>query len=622
MIGTLLRKELTAHWLPFLGLFLIAGTGFLVLLLGSVMDDTPFRGLRLFLLFVAPLVTYGLSSRLVAQEYAGRTQLFLETLPVSRVHVLVVKLLLGCTLFFGVVFGATALTVLVDTRTVVPTSVFLGIIFVRVAAYGLFLHATCFLLNLLGRYRVACLLMMLVAVVFIETETSLEVDSRGPFGLLDPTLGLERELLVVGDVGWTLLTTAAFLALAFVLALGREGSVAAMLGHDMSYREKAFIASGLVSTLFLVLLVGEKIPNEPFDIPQAVEAGAPGIQVRVALGGAVTWEEATALAERTRDELVELREYLDVEDFPTVFVVSWPGLDAGTYDVGHVDDAEGLILRIHMGDPSWREERYLSWLVWELLRERTHGRVLRDGKRWLHDGFGLYWVSRGGDDPRGWDLAAYAAPEGLRTEWLDAWNRYREQLGVDLAREVACSGLRVLAEERGSDTVRALVRRVVAADVPQDVRALFHPTSAPLASQFDEHCGISYDAFVDRWNSRLAAVRTARSEEISRIPRLTAALSFYPVSELSYELRFRLQSIPPLADEAEVQFRWKEIGPFDKEIHRHEERVHEVPYRVAVAERALHQLLPRGARVAWRMSTRIEGVEAELSTGWQRVDVR
>ena len=65
---------------------------------------------------VAPVVAWGVSSRLVAHEFAGRTQLFLEALPVSRTRVLLVKLLLGFLLFGGAMLAATVLAALVDAR--------------------------------------------------------------------------------------------------------------------------------------------------------------------------------------------------------------------------------------------------------------------------------------------------------------------------------------------------------------------------------------------------------------------------------------------------------------------------------------------------------------------------
>ena len=58
MNRTLVRKELAAHKLQFLALFLLAGGALLLLLLGGVADDAPYVGLQTFLQRVAPIVGF------------------------------------------------------------------------------------------------------------------------------------------------------------------------------------------------------------------------------------------------------------------------------------------------------------------------------------------------------------------------------------------------------------------------------------------------------------------------------------------------------------------------------------------------------------------------------------
>ena len=94
----LLRKEAREHG-PVLAATAVIGLVALFTILGVAEDaGGRFVGLARFLLTLGPLIALVLANRLLVREYTGRTQFFLETLPIGRARVFATKWLLGCGL--------------------------------------------------------------------------------------------------------------------------------------------------------------------------------------------------------------------------------------------------------------------------------------------------------------------------------------------------------------------------------------------------------------------------------------------------------------------------------------------------------------------------------------------
>ncbi|NLD38455.1 MAG: ABC transporter permease subunit [Desulfatiglans sp.] len=103
----LAKKDFSQNILVFifLPLFLIFIFG--IMLLGTAVSPRTMGFLSAegsFLLFFIPLSAIVLGNRLVVKEYYSRTQLFIESLPISRVEMVLVKYFIGLTflLFFAV----------------------------------------------------------------------------------------------------------------------------------------------------------------------------------------------------------------------------------------------------------------------------------------------------------------------------------------------------------------------------------------------------------------------------------------------------------------------------------------------------------------------------------------
>ncbi len=102
----------------------------------------PPSGDSIFLLGALSVLT--LANRLVVREYTGRTQLFLETLPVSRAQVVAVKWLTGAVLLAIPMAAGFAVTLHVAFAQVTLTSRFIQLIAVRGGTFLLFAYSLAF----------------------------------------------------------------------------------------------------------------------------------------------------------------------------------------------------------------------------------------------------------------------------------------------------------------------------------------------------------------------------------------------------------------------------------------------------------------------------------------------
>ena len=130
MIGitlTLLRKEVRQHWLPFLalaGLCLLALGGMVAWLMRASQVASVFEPVRIFLMIGVPLAAAITCGRLVVAEYQAKTQLFLEALPVSRIHMVLVKFAFGLLALLAMVLTTLAVAAVAGRRQEAMTGQF------------------------------------------------------------------------------------------------------------------------------------------------------------------------------------------------------------------------------------------------------------------------------------------------------------------------------------------------------------------------------------------------------------------------------------------------------------------------------------------------------------------
>ncbi|HEY0713153.1 MAG TPA: hypothetical protein VGF45_10795, partial [Polyangia bacterium] len=184
-----------------------------------------------------PAAALVLGHRLVVAEYYGRTQRFLEALPLRRGQEAAVKLLFGFfwLALWGLATLVAALALAAKTEPIEPR--FAGLLAVRLLAYTAALWAAVFLFNVFGRLRLPLLVLAGFVLVLLTNAGGVDLQERGPLALVDPaTYVVERNQLPRAALVGALLVTSACVALALLLVSLREGGIVEMLAKPLSTR--------------------------------------------------------------------------------------------------------------------------------------------------------------------------------------------------------------------------------------------------------------------------------------------------------------------------------------------------------------------------------------------------
>jgi hypothetical protein len=165
--------------------------------------------------------------------------------------------------------------------------------------------------------------------------------------------------------------------------------------------------------------------------------------------------------------------------------------------------SEGVHVHANFTAKDWQDEPFLAWLVPELLTEASNGRTKLESKRWVLDGFGLFWVSRAHPEAalaRDHALALrslYGVEHGFDPDDLRRWLSFRDRVGEDIAAGVAWSGLKTLARREGPDHARAFLKAVLGTRESKDFRVLLKRTS--WQKSLREQAGESPEGFFRQW---------------------------------------------------------------------------------------------------------------------------
>jgi len=625
MTFTLIRKELHEHGPVLIALVLLTGIGFLLILSYFAVEGEAgslFVSLQTFLFSFLLFVGLALCNRLVVREYKGRTQLFLEGLPLSRARMISVKFILGFILIAGTVTCAFGLLCLLAWSREGMTLRFFLILAARTYLYTYCLYAFLFMMGLLGRYRITVYLLLILGFVFISNLTDFDFFHFGPVALLFDAFAFERYTFPVHALMVTAGLGLAFTLFALMLALIREGSVAALVAEKMSHREKVFITAMLIGFLFMAFLYGEKTRKEPFDLMSAIEVKREGVLVKMSKGMGQESEARRRLAEKVASEILDLKLYLGLDSVPPVFMTTRRDLDGDRFENGKLEDKEGLLVRINFKSDSWDEKAFLTWLTRELLISRSNGRLKREPKMWVLDGFSLFWARRDKTEAsllkdRQLALRAlYGIEKGFSEKDLGQWLLYRERVGGDIAAGVAWSGLKLLEQRQGSHRCRKFLKAVLGRDIPDDVRALFHEWRHHIHVQLRREAGISFHKFLPAWQAALTAIRPALADDLAKIPELQGEVIFENLSSRTRKVRYRI-NINPSPDQTRCAFLYARLPWFDSEVPIHKIRRENLGYSLD-HEGEIPETFVQGERLSSTFSLHIETLGCEIISGWKR----
>ncbi|MGI5862296.1 MAG: hypothetical protein ACOX6T_09590 [Myxococcales bacterium] len=551
----LVLKDLRQHLVAVLG---IGALGAVSVLLTAVVaaskQVSAFEAHARFSILLLPVATLVLGNRLIVAEYQGRTQLFLEALPIRRWEMVATKYLLGLSALLGLGFGSIALSALVAWARESVEPRFLLFLAGRTAGFAFCVWSIAFAMGFTGRWRIPIYIGALFAIAVVAEATDVELAKVGPLALVDPnTLPFERHSFPTGALLESLGIGAAWLALGLALSLMHEGSVAESLARRMTQKEKAAVATALFAALIGAVALDERREKQPYDFGSGAVLRAVRAPVHVLYLNPSRLEDAQALLDVLESDLAELAELLGRE-LPATRVAFRATLDGRTFEKAELRHNDGVLLRASFsrsGDFDLRAFR--AFVVRNVLVTATKDRADFEPKAFALDGFSRWWVERDGDEATRSRLllrALWGARDGAPDDdQVRRWWAQRERLGEPIAQALAWSALDLLAELRGQTAVEQLARRLYGRAPAHDFSELWHELEHPFESDFEAASSVPWHDFLGLWRERLA--------QLAEDPRLRAALAAIPKVNAELEVAGQFGSM------REVRYGFALDGPPD-----------------------------------------------------------
>jgi hypothetical protein len=626
----LLKKEARQHWGASIALFALLALGVLILI-GNALTDRRSTSLvevaLIYLWLFVPLAGVVLGNRLIVSEYQGRTQLFLEALPIGRAQSIAIKYAIGS----GFLLASSALLIELTARLAAHSepvsSRFLAILMVRSGAFVLCVWSFLFAFGFLGRFRIP--LMILAGLLLVAIGGASDVDLRrfGPFALLDRlTFPFERQVLPLGAVVVTLAIAAGLTAVGFALGLVREGSLAESLSRRMSTRERSMAGMLIFAAIVALSILHGRRAKPPYAFSGSAVLKSARVPVEVLYVDEDARADAAALLAALESDLAELRAALDWRELPPVRIAQRADLDARTFDSAKLTDADGLLVRANLrllSGPS--QLAFRAYIVREVLQLHSHGRATFEPRRWVHDGFARWWVERNAPAATSiaWARALWATrSRPVTLADLTTWTRFREEVGEPIAEGIAYSGLVSLEGLGGKLEVLALARALYQRRTYQDSRESLRELWHPMAKDLEAATGSSYASFVAAWNRALDAGRATPAARalLDRVPPVRGWLTVEPgagdIRTVHYGFVFA--SAPPPG--TIVSLLHLQLEPVDVELvpARLEREDHPLAAGALTAEQRLTGRYGRGERVFFALEVESPLLDTPLRVLAQR----
>ena len=563
----LLRKELVElRWLlPALWLLLALAQFFT--LQRSVLAGSPMVAYQQVVTTMGPLMALLLANRLVVREYMGRTQLFLETLPVSRHQVLAVKWLLGFVLLLLPLAVCLAVTVWASRGQVLLTPGYVGLVAIRSASFTVLVYALAFAIGLTGRYRYLVWGVLAMCVVVAETQWQLAVSQWPPFYLVQVSMVYERALLPLSAVLITWGAALTLVAATFGLALAAQGSLVVALSRRMAPREKAGMTIAILALLTVVSILDVRKEKPVFVLKDALLSQS-GPLVAVGEGGADDQEHghAQALANALSADLAHLRQYLALPREPSLSVLPDDALDGDLFQRAELPNADGVVVRAAFARDQFDRAGFRAYALAAWLQWHTRERAAKEDRRWLLDGFAQWMAARAlPQQEQALALRAAFAARALQRRRIGTgtalrqWLSVREQLGTCLSDALAWRMVSSMAGQMGAQRFQSLARAVLAARPPADARAsLFEPGVATLLARAGAP---DIAALARQFDSTLNGEQMRLAASLDRIALPAVAFKAQPMEGSTYEVHYLVGK--PNDQARPFSVRYVELGPWD-----------------------------------------------------------
>ncbi len=515
----LLRKEAREHGPVLAATFAIGALALFALLRIAEFSGGRFVGFARFLLTIGPLLALVLANRLLVREYTGRTQFFLETLPIGRARAFATKWLLGCGFMLLAAWLAWAATLRFVRRTEVLASADAVGALLCAATFCVTVWSFAALAGMLGRYRY-------IAWGAVAAAALLAVDTGGiqPFDLpvirlLGQDVQMASAVPEVSAFVYALAIAAVCAAGAAALALAGSGAMASTLARRMTARERAFVLVALIAVGTIAYTLEPKPVQPPFQI-----SGGEQFQnrwTRVGVLPTATFDAAAAqrLARTIAGDADALIEGLDLEIHPPVFVLPQQGLDRHVMQRAALRAADGIVLKVAPNAPT---EKVRMLVLHSLLADATLQRGMKEDRHVLLDGLAAFWALRDDEQARErWWLRAAAVAEPLPIDHLTAWAQTSERFGECQALALAYSVFDALVRRLGLDGALQLMREILLTP-PDDARVLLEQgPAATLAG-----AGVDWTWLATAATEARQDARERHADALARRPALTAAVDW------------------------------------------------------------------------------------------------
>jgi hypothetical protein len=527
-----------------------------------------------FMRFVWLFAALALGNRLVVAELHGRTQRFLESLPMRRGEPFVVKWMFGLVVLLAIAFGSlvgTALVAMLREPIDVP---FLAILSARTFFFSLCAWTFFFTMGLFGKARVPLYLLFVLGLILIASTTELELVRFGPFALMGPEAPLERRAMPWEPIGVSLALTAFFLVAGAVITMLREGSVQERLSQRMSQRDLAMMGISVMG----LLTVWGTLEGEAEPLPYVMSGEhvmlSESLPIAIGYGDDASEPDARALMTRLEADVAEVRAALAADRLPQMRVVLRRSLDGRYVEPVRLALDDGMLVRANFRSDVHPDLDTLSAeVIAGMLDARTRRRSLFEPRRWMRDGLSLWTasprVSQAGHELTATRLAQAAwatRTRGPDASRIDHFELLRETQSSRVAMSLAATGWATIADAT-HDGGAAVAREVFPVGATDDVRTVLREWWSPPSAQLERVLGSWRSDLEEAWRERL---RVARAR-----PDVQAILARLPEAEATITTERDASGIVLVVVRAHVRgsteglalsVRHLSIGPFDRTI--------------------------------------------------------
>ncbi|MBL8920194.1 MAG: ABC transporter permease [Myxococcaceae bacterium] len=453
-------KELREHGWVFAVLFVLFGLGLAVSLSRGDEEGGRFAALKAFVLTYGLVAALVAGNRLVVREYTGKTQLFLETLPISRLRVVVTKWLVGWAWVTFSVTSAWAATWWWQAKTtpVPPLDALYAL--VPAVLWMTCFWAVCFVAGLLGRYRLLFWVVSGLFVYGLDTVGQLVVMQTPPFRLASESLAVANAWPEAIDVVVGSLVIGVGLLVGLVLPVVGEGSIATTLSGRMTSRERIFSASTLLVGFMLFSVLTRDRDRPAFALESVIPKDSPVGPIGVLPGEGVSDAQAQALVEAIAIDVVTFVQAMEYPKLAGVYVVSQRGLDPDIVLRVPLGEKDGHVFRANVADPRFDPLMLRYRILHSIVGDHTDHRALEEDRHWLLDGFASYWNTRGDAEARALlRRRAAASPVSLSPQAIARWDETFERAGDCFGMGISFTLVDALVDELGEGAVIELARR-------------------------------------------------------------------------------------------------------------------------------------------------------------------